>query len=65
MALSYVSITKLKINITTDTPVSIVNRSHETSGLKTPGTVVAIPLSPTRILLMDDRLDQPMGHYYP
>jgi hypothetical protein len=51
--------------ITTDTPVTIVHRTQERFGIKTPGTVVSIPLSPTRVLLMDDRVDQPKGQYYP
>ena len=51
--------------ITTDTPVAIVNRTRERFGIKTPGTILSLPLSPTRVLLMDDRLDQPKGHYYP
>jgi len=51
--------------VTTDTPVAIVNRFRERFGITTPGTVVSIPLSPTRVLLMDDRNDQPQGRYYP
>ena len=53
------------IFITTDTPVAIVNQTRERFGVKTPGTVISPPLSLTRVLLMDDRLDQPEGHYYP
>ena len=51
--------------ITTDTPVAINNCSRATFGLETPGTLISVPLSPTRILLMDDRHDQPDGQYYP
>jgi hypothetical protein len=51
--------------VTTDTPVTIRNQTRERFGVKTPGTIISIPLSPTRVLLMDDRLDQPLGQYYP
>lgn len=51
--------------ITTDTPVSIVNGHRTPFGITTPGTVLSFPLSPTRILMMDDRHDQPKGQYYP
>lgn len=51
--------------ITTDTPVAIVHQTRDRFGVKTPGTVLSFPLSPTRVLFMDDRLDQPKGHYYP
>ena len=51
--------------ITTDKPVTVVNPRREPFGISTPGTIISIPLSPTRVLLMDDRLDQPKGHYYP
>lgn len=51
--------------VTTDTPVTISNLSRHPFGVKTPGTVLSFSLSPTRILFMDDRHDQPEGRYYP
>jgi hypothetical protein len=51
--------------ITTDHPVTIAHTERERFGFKTEGTVVFFPLSPTRILLMDDLNDQPRGYYYP
>lgn len=51
--------------ITTDTPVTLLHQGREVFGLGTPGVFVSFPLSPTRVLLMDDRHEQPKGHYYP
>jgi hypothetical protein len=51
--------------ITTDTPVLLMHQSREVFGVGTPGVIVSFPLSPTRVLMMDDRHDQPAGHYYP
>ena len=51
--------------VTTDAPVMMLNSARERFGFTTPGTVVSFPLSPTRILMMDDRDDQPAGRYYP
>jgi hypothetical protein len=51
--------------ITSDSPVTVLHPEREIFGLATPGTVISFPLSPTRVLLMDDRHDQPKGHYYP
>ena len=46
--------------ITTDRPVIIANHRHECFGIKTPATFVLFPLCPTRVLMMDDRLDEPV-----
>ena len=51
--------------ITTDTPVTIVNQDREVFGLATPGTRVYFPLSPTRVLMMEDYQHEPGGLYYP
>ena len=51
--------------ITTDNPVSLVHQTRDVFGFSTPGTVISFPLSPTRVLMMDDRHDQPKGRYYP
>jgi hypothetical protein len=51
--------------ITSDNPVMIVHPSLKFRGLKTPETTVTFPLSPTRILIMDNRLGEPDAQYYP
>jgi hypothetical protein len=51
--------------ITTDNPVAVINSKREVFGLATPGTEVLFPLSPTRVLIIDDRSDRPKGLYYP
>lgn len=51
--------------ITTDKPVVIENIERQNFGLKTKGTIITFPLSPTRVLVMDDRHDKPNGRYYP
>jgi hypothetical protein len=35
------------------------------SGLRTPGVVVSFPISPKRMLVMDDRHHEPANQYYP
>jgi len=50
--------------ITTDTPVWMAHQTQQVYGFGTPGTMVSFPLSPTRVLVMDDRHDQPKGNYY-
>lgn len=61
----YVVFSQQPVFITTDTPVAMVNPNRKVFGLATPGTEVLFPLSPTRVLIMDDRHDQPEGSYYP
>ena len=61
----WVSFTDTASFITTDTPVIVVNPERQSFGINTPGTVLSFPISPTRILMMDDRWDQPKGRYYP
>jgi hypothetical protein len=53
--------------ITTDNPVTYINRDPKkrTFGIKTEQTSVLLPLSPTRLLLMDDMHDEPSNQYYP
>lgn len=57
--------TEEPVFITTDTPVTLLHRSREVFGFGTPGVVISFPLSPTRVLMMDERHEQPKGHYYP
>jgi hypothetical protein len=56
---------ELPVFITTDAPVTVVNPSRDTFGLRTAGTVISFPLSPTRLLIIDDKVDQPGDQYYP
>jgi hypothetical protein len=51
--------------ITTDSPVTMLNPHRERFGFTSPGTLVSFPISPTRVLMLDDRHDQPAGQYYP
>lgn len=50
--------------ITSDNPVSVVHPERDVFGLDTKGTIVLFPISPCRILVIDD-LDEPRGQYYP
>lgn len=51
--------------ITSDNPVTIDHPSMQQKGLNDPETVVSFPLSPTRILMMDNRHSEPDSQYYP
>jgi len=51
--------------ITSDKPVAKMHQSRETFGFGTHGTIVTFPLSPTRVLLMDDNHAEPANQYYP
>jgi hypothetical protein len=51
--------------ITTDNPVITFNLEKEIFGIETKGTFVNFPISPTRVLLIDDRLEEPHSKYYP
>lgn len=51
--------------ITSDRPVGVQHRSREVFGIGTTGAMVSFPLSPTRILVMDDQHQEPANQYYP
>lgn len=51
--------------ITTDKPVGLQHQTREKFGFGTPGTIVSFPLSPTRLLTMDDMHAEPANQYYP
>lgn len=51
--------------ITTDNPVITVHPSLQFKGIKNPETSVIFPLSPTRLLRIDNRMAEPDGQYYP
>lgn len=50
--------------ITSDKPVVVLHESKKTFGLHTPGIMITFPLSPTRILMIDDDFNQPDNQYY-
>lgn len=50
--------------ITSDNPVAVVHPDREVFGLDTKGTIVLFPITPCRVLFIDD-LDEPEGQYYP
>jgi len=51
--------------ITTDNPVITMTPGLKFKGLRDPTTTLLFPVSPTRVLFMDNRLGEPDGHYYP
>lgn len=51
--------------ITTDDPVVVLHPSLQFKGMKNPETSVVFPLSPTRMLHIDNRMSEPDGQYYP
>lgn len=51
--------------ITSDNPVCKDHLEKEKFGFGTEGTIVTFPLSPTRLLIMDDNHKEPAGQYYP
>jgi hypothetical protein len=50
--------------VTSDKPVSLLHPSLRAVGFKNPETLVIFPLSPTRILCLDNRHSEPDGQYY-
>lgn len=51
--------------ITTDQPVALHHKDRDRFGFRTKGTVVSFPLSPTRLLIMDDLHEEPENQFYP
>jgi len=51
--------------VTTDKPVVLQHQTRERFGFGTNGTIVSFPLSPTRLLVMDDLHPEPANQYYP
>lgn len=58
-------LTKQDAFVTSDRPVSIQHQSREVVGFETPGSILVFPLTPRRLLVMDDRHDDPPNRYYP
>lgn len=53
------------IFITSDMPVVLQHQSREIFGFGTQDSIVMFPLSPRRMLVMDDLHAEPAGQYYP
>lgn len=51
--------------VTSDKPVALQNFRKSTFGVGTEGTIISFPLSPTRLLIMDDMHEEPANQYYP
>jgi hypothetical protein len=50
--------------IATDNPVAVMHPELGFRGFRNPQTLVVFPLSPTRVLVMDNRKSEPDGQYY-
>jgi hypothetical protein len=57
-------VAKEPVFITSDNPVTIIHPSLTFKGIGDPETMVIFPLSPTRMLVLDNRKDDPDGAYY-
>jgi hypothetical protein len=51
--------------VTSDNPVTFMHPSLEFRGIRNRETSIIFPLSPTRVLLLDHKLTEPDGQYYP
>lgn len=51
--------------VTSDNPVTVTHPSLQFRGLKDPETTISFPISPTRMLVLDNRHGEPDGVYYP
>ena len=55
---------KKPVFITSDNPVTITHPSLEFRGIRDPETTISFPISPTRMLVLDNRHSEPDGVYY-
>lgn len=60
-----VIVSESPVFITSDNPLSMHHSTKEVFGFGTQGTVINFPLSPTRLLVLDDMHNEPAGQYYP
>lgn len=51
--------------ITTDKPVGLQHETRKKFGIETQETIITFPVSPTRILILDDMHSEPGNQYYP
>lgn len=56
---------KKPLFITSDKPVVKQHQFKKKFGFGTEGSIISFPLSPTRLLVMDDMHNEPTGQYYP
>jgi hypothetical protein len=54
-----------EVFVTSDKPVGLQHLTRDRYGYGTNGTVVTFPLSPSRLLVMDDMNNEPANQYYP
>lgn len=57
-------VSDVPVFITTDNPVTVMHPDFQFRGFKDIGSSVAFPLSPTRVLVMDNRHSEPDGEFY-
>lgn len=55
---------KKPVFITSDNPVTITHPSLEFRGIRDPETTISFPISPTRMLVLDNQHSEPDGVYY-
>lgn len=51
--------------VTTDKPVAVNHLTRDTFGYGTAGSIITFPLSPTRLLVLDDLHHEPQNQYHP
>lgn len=56
--------TEHPVFITCDSPVAVLNLNSDRPALRDPATSIHFPLSPTRVLHLDWRLEEPGDNYY-
>jgi hypothetical protein len=57
--------TEVDTFITSGKPVALQHQEKDVFGIATPNVVITFPVSPRRLLVMDDRHKQPANQYYP
>jgi hypothetical protein len=60
-----VAFSDVDVFITSDKPVILEHPSQQTFGFATPSSIVMFPLSPKRLLVLDDMHSEPANQYYP
>lgn len=60
-----VLVSEAPVFVTSDNPVLVGDTLTPYRGLNHPDAMVTFPLSPTRVLMMDNRHDQPDARFYP
>lgn len=60
-----VLVSERDVFVTSDKPVVLKHLTRERYGYGTKGTMVTFPISPSRVLVMDDLHNEPANQYYP